>query len=132
MPAELLAHSCTFSLFVLQPEFDQPMSSRRFGKAPDEWEMGWYLPSRSLTHGWGHLGSNHPLVATIPVTEHIKDELDSAGNSQLFEDSVDVVPDRMFLHPEPLSDFAVFHAISDEADYIFLATRQQGHSIGVV
>jgi len=64
------------------------------------------------------------LNATIPVTEYIKDELDSAGDSQLLEDSVDVVPDGMFLNFEPLSDFAVLQAVGDETDYIFLATGQ--------
>ena len=71
-------------------------------------------------------------MATIPVTKHIKDELDPAGDSQLLEDSVDVVPDRMFFYSELLSDFAVFEAVAHKADYIFLATRQQGHSLGVV
>jgi hypothetical protein len=66
------------------------------------------------------------------VAEYIKDKLDSAGDSQLLEDSVDVVPDGMFLHLKPLSDFAVLQAVGDEADYIFLATRQQGRSTGVV
>jgi len=37
--------------------------------------------------------SNHRLGATIPVAKHIKDEFDSAGDSQLFEDSVNVIPD---------------------------------------
>jgi hypothetical protein len=56
---------------------------------------------------------NYPLVAAIPVTKHIKDELNSAGDSQLLEDSVDVVPDRMFLNLKPLSDFAVLQAVGD-------------------
>jgi len=63
---------------------------------------------------WGHFVSNHPLAATIPVTKHVKDELDSAGDSQLLEDSVDVVPDRMFLHLKTLCDFAVLHAVGDK------------------
>jgi hypothetical protein len=66
------------------------------------------------------------------VTKYIKDEVDSGGDSRFFEDSVDVVPDRMFLHLKPLSDFAVLHAVGDEADRIFLATRQQWHSLGII
>jgi hypothetical protein len=56
---------------------------------------------------------NYLLVAAIPVTEHIKDELDATGDSQLLEDSIDVVPDRMFLNLKPLSDFAVLQAVGD-------------------
>ena len=67
-----------------------------------------------------------------PGTEHIKDKLDAAGDSQLLEDSVDVVPDGMFLHFKTLSDFAVLQAVGDEADYIFLATGQQGYSFGII
>jgi len=85
-----------------------------------------------MPHLCGCLVPNYLLVAATPVTEHIKDELDAAGDSQLLEDSVNIIPDRMFLYPEPLSDFAVLHAVGDEADYIFLATRQQRHSVGVV
>ena len=44
---------------------------------------------------------NRCLIAPIPVTEYIKDELDSVGDSQLLEDSVDVVPDGMFLYLKP-------------------------------
>jgi hypothetical protein len=73
-----------------------------------------------------------PLLATIPVTKYIKDELDSAGDSQLLEDSIDVVSDGMFLHLKPLSDFAVLQAVGDEADYIFLAARQQRYSFGTI
>ena len=73
-----------------------------------------------------------PLIATIPVTEYIKDKLDSRGDSQLLEDSVDVVPDRMFLNLKPLSDFAVLQAVGDEADHIFFTTRQQGNSVGII
>ena len=68
--------------------------------------------------------------ALIPVAEGIKDELDSSGNSQLFEDPVDVVPDGMLLHFEPVGDFAVLQAISDEANHVFFPARQQGHSRG--
>jgi len=66
------------------------------------------------------------------MAECVKEELDSAGDSQLVEDSVDIVPDGMFLNLKPLSDFAVLQAVGDEADYIFLASGQQGHSRGVV
>jgi len=66
------------------------------------------------------------------VTKYIKDELDPAGDSQLLEDSVDVVPDGMFLHLKPLSDFAVLQAVSDQTDYIFFATGQQGYSFGII
>ena len=73
-----------------------------------------------------------PLTTALPVAKDIKDELDPVGDSQLLEDSVDVVPDRMFLHLKPLSDFAVLQPVGDEADHIFLAAGQQGRSTGVV
>jgi hypothetical protein len=60
------------------------------------------------------------------VTKYVKDELDSAGDSQLLEDSVDVVPDGMFLDLKPLSDFAVLRAVADKTDRIIFATGQQG------
>jgi hypothetical protein len=60
------------------------------------------------------------------VAKYIKDELDSAGDSQLLEDPVDVVPDGMFLHLKPLSDFAVLEAVGDEANHIIFATGKQG------
>jgi hypothetical protein len=66
------------------------------------------------------------------VAKHIKDKLDSAGDSQLLEDSVDVVPDRMLLHLKPLSNFTVLQAVGDEANYIFLAAGQQGRSTGII
>jgi hypothetical protein len=72
------------------------------------------------------------LTTTIPVTKHIKDEFDAAGDSQLLEDAVDVIPDRMFFDPQPLSNFAVLHAVGDEADHILLATGQERHSFGIV
>ena len=59
------------------------------------------------------------LIATFPVTKDIKDELDSAGDSQLFEASADVVSDGMFLHFEILRTFAVFQAVGDEMIYFF-------------
>ena len=64
------------------------------------------------------------LIAALPVAKHIKDEFDPAGDFQLLEDSVDVVPDGMFRHLKPLSDFAVLQTVGDEADHIFLATGQ--------
>ena len=79
----------------------------------------------------GCVGRTASLTATIPVTKHIKDKLDSAGDSQLLEDSVDVVPNGMFLHLKPLSNFAVFQAIGDETDHVFLAAGQQGRSMGI-
>jgi hypothetical protein len=66
------------------------------------------------------------------VAKHIEDKLDSAGDSQFLEDSVDVVPDGMFLNLKPLSDFAVLQPVGDEADHIFLAAGQQGRSTGIV
>jgi len=66
------------------------------------------------------------------VAKHIKDKLDSAGDAQLLEDSVDIVPDGMFLDLKPLSDFAILQAVGDEADHIFLAAGQQGRSTGIV
>jgi hypothetical protein len=64
--------------------------------------------------------SNRSLATTIPVTKHI-DELDAAGDSQLLEDSVNVISDRVFLHLQPLSDFAVLHAVGDEANRQYTA-----------
>jgi hypothetical protein len=75
---------------------------------------------------------NRCLIATIPVTKHVEDKFDPAGDSQLLEDSVDVVPDGMFLYSKPLSDFAVLQAVGDEADHIFFAARQQGYSFGII
>jgi hypothetical protein len=66
--------------------------------------------------------SNRPLVATIPVTKHIKDEFDAAGDSQLLENSVNVISDRMLLHPEPLSDLTVLHASREKLGYTVLGT----------
>jgi hypothetical protein len=37
-------------------------------------------------------------MATTLVTKDIKHQLNPAGDSQLLEDSVDVVPDGMFLN----------------------------------
>jgi hypothetical protein len=61
------------------------------------------------------VGNRCSLIATIPLTKHIKDEFDAARDSQLLENPVDVIPDRMFLHPEPSSDFIVLHAVGDRA-----------------
>jgi len=100
-----------------------PISARSTGSnEPDDAgrDGDWLDRNAKGTIDWGQAS----LIATIPVTEHIKDELDPAGDSHLFEDSVDVVPDRMFLHLKPLSDFAVLQAVGDEADHIFFATRQ--------
>ena len=79
--------------------------------------IGMWLSAPKGTIDWGQAS----LTATIPVAKHIKDKLDSAGDPQLLEDSVDVVPDGMFLHLKPLSDFAVLEAVGDEADHIFHA-----------
>ena len=76
--------------------------------------------------------STGTLVAAIPVTKDIKDELDSGGDTQLLEDSVDVVPDRMFFYLELLSDFAVLQAVGDKPDHILFATRQQRQSFMIV
>ncbi len=66
------------------------------------------------------------------ASKYIKDELDAAGDSQLLEDAINIIPDRVFLHSQPLSDLTVLHAVGDETDHILLATRQQGHSLGIV
>ena len=66
------------------------------------------------------------------MAKNIKDKFDAAGDSQLFEDSVDVIPDGMFLDLKPQSDFAVLQAVGDQADHIFFSARQQGHSLGIV
>ena len=76
---------------------------------------------------WGQVS----LIATIPVTKHVKNKFDSAGHSQLLENSVDVVPYRVFLYFELLSNFAVLQAVGDEANHIFLATCQEWHSVGI-
>jgi hypothetical protein len=67
-----------------------------------------------------------------PLTKNRKDKLDSSGDSNLFEDSVDVVPDGMFLNLESLCDFAVFQSVGDEANDIFFAASQKGHSLVVL
>ena len=83
---------------------------------------------QDLTLPWGHAS----LIAKIPLAERIKDQFDSARDSQFFENPIEVVPDRMLLNLEPLSDFTVLQAVGDEANHIFLATRQQRHSVGIV
>ena len=88
------------------------------------------------TYSWMGKGtvsgkSNCRLIRGTPVTEHIKDKLDPRGNSQLFEDPVDVVPDGMFLHFKPLGDFAVLQAVGDEANHVFFAARHQRRSLGI-
>jgi len=41
------------------------------------------------TIDWGQVSP----IATFPVTKHIKDEFGPAGDSQLLEDTVDVIPE---------------------------------------
>ena len=84
--------------------------------------------SAKRTFDWGRARR----VTTLPLAEYLRDKFDSAGNSQLFKDSVDVVTDGMFLHRKPVSDFAVLQTVGDEANHIFFAACQQGHSFGVV
>lgn len=72
------------------------------------------------------------LSATIPMAECIKIQLDSIRHSKFIEDPIEVVPYRMLLNLEPLSDFAVPQAVGDKSGHIFLATRQQGYSFGIV
>ena len=72
------------------------------------------------------------LIILIPLVERVKNQLDAAGDSQLIEDPVQVVPDRVLGNFEPLGDFAVLHAIGHQADHIFLAARQQRRAIGTV
>jgi hypothetical protein len=72
------------------------------------------------------------LTAIFPVTKYLKDKFNSAGDTQLFEDSIDVVPDGVFFHFELLSDFAVLQAFGNQANYLFFATRQKGHSVHII
>jgi hypothetical protein len=74
---------------------------------------------------------NCNLAVATPMAEHIKDELDPSGDSQLFEDPVNVVPDGVLLHFEPVSDFAVLQAIGDEENHVSLAASQQRCAMGV-
>ena len=60
------------------------------------------------------------------MADCIKNQFDPCGDSEFFEDPIEVVPYRMFFGLEPLSDFAVFQAVGDKSGHIFLATRQQG------
>ena len=61
------------------------------------WSAFQFLPEGRETIPSGISGCRR-LSAAIPTTECIKEELDSAGDSQLLEDPVDVVPDGMFLY----------------------------------
>jgi hypothetical protein len=64
------------------------------------------------------------LTASIPTAESVKNKFDPARDSKLFEYPIEIVPYRMLLNLKPLSDFAVLHAVGDEANHIFLAARQ--------
>ena len=78
------------------------------------------------------LGSRRGLVVLIPLVERIKNQLDAAGDAQLVKDPVQVVTDGMLRNLEPLGNFAVLHAVGHQADYIFLAARQQRGALGIV
>jgi len=94
------------------------------------------LAFRFFLSGGVTIGSALPirrgLSAIVTLAKSIKDEPDPAGYTQLLEDPVDVVPDGMFLHIKLLSNFAVLQSVGDEMDHIFFATRQQGHSLGII
>lgn len=62
------------------------------------------------------------LVTAIPLTERIKNQLDSGRDSQLFENSVEVVAYRMVLHFDVLGNFAVLCVVSDGVHRVSLMT----------
>ena len=69
-------------------------------------------------------GKDLPLLATIPVVECIKNQLDSGRHSKFFEDSIEIIPYRMLLNFKPFSDFAVLQAVGDEMNHFFFAPGQ--------
>jgi hypothetical protein len=71
------------------------------------------------------------LTVIVTLAKSIQDEFNAAGNSQFLEDPVDIVPYRMFLYLELLGNFAVLQAVGDEMNHIFLASRQERHSVGI-
>lgn len=60
----------------------------------------------------------------VTLAEGIENELDSAGDPQLFENAIDVIPDGVFLDLQLLSDFAVFQTVGDQANHLFLTARE--------
>src|SRR5580692_8105733 len=54
------------------------------------------------------------LATIFSMAEHIEDKLDPAGHSQFLENSVDVVPDGVFLDFKLLGDFAILQPVGDE------------------
>jgi hypothetical protein len=74
---------------------------------------------------------NRPLLATIPVAERIKNQLDPGRHAQFFEYPIEVIPYRMLLNFKPLGDFAVLKAVGNEMNHFFLAPRQERHSVTI-
>jgi len=72
------------------------------------------------------------LATIFSMAEHIEDKLDPAGHSQFLENSVDVVPDGVFLDFKLLGDFAILQPVGDEMNHFLFAPRQKRHSFGVV
>jgi hypothetical protein len=72
------------------------------------------------------------LPAVIPTAVRIENQLDSGRHSKFLENPREVIAYRMLFNFELLSDFAVLQTVGDEANHLFLATRQQGHSAGII
>jgi hypothetical protein len=67
------------------------------------------------------------LATIFSMAEHIEDKLDPAGHSQFLENSVDVVPDGVFLDFKLLGDFAILQPVGDEMNHFLFAPRQERH-----
>ena len=58
------------------------------------------------------------------MAEGLENQLDPSRHSKFFEDSIKVVPHRMFLNFKPLGHFEVLQAVGNEMNHFFLAPRQ--------
>ena len=72
------------------------------------------------------------LIVLIPLIESMKNQLDAARNSQLIEDSVQVVSDGMLGNSKSLGNFAVLHAIGNQPDNILFAPREERSTHGII
>jgi len=61
------------------------------------WSASQFILEWEVTIASGK-SSSRRLIAVSLTAERIKEELDAAGDSQLLEDPVDVIPDGMFLN----------------------------------
>src|ERR1700722_2689759 len=72
------------------------------------------------------------LHAAVTLAEGVQNKLDPAGNSQLFEDAINVVSYGMLLDLELLSNFTVLQAVGDQTHDLFLPACQERHPVGIV